>query len=197
MKSSIVIIMLILSVLLLSGCGDAREISATAIVLGAGFDKDGEQIQMTIEVRGADSSEAAVLQTGGDSLDDCVNRLQELIEEELFWGGISAVIYGNTMDDRLADACGRYLYRVLGVSGKSPVFAAQSCSASDVLNGSYGQAPYVSMGLGEALRQSYHCDNDILTLVEQLETDSYSEDLTQAATVCVDNGKTVSLVIRY
>lgn len=191
-KACIALVLLTAS-LFSAACWDAKELSATAIVLGAGIDREQGRLRLTAELSTADSSEAAVLQSEGDSLEECLDALHQLIEEELFWGGTAAVIYGSGVDGKTADECGRFLYRTLGVSGKTPVFRAWNSSSGDVLCGSFGQAPYVAIGLGEALRLAKG-GRALPTLIKQLEAFPDQAALELAATVSVDEEGTVSLV---
>ena len=178
----------------LAACWDARELSATAIVLGVGIDETGDRLQLTAELCGADSSEASVLQATGGSMEDCVKGLSRLLEEDLFWGGTAAVIYGSGVDGEKADECGMYLYRKLGVSGKTPVLRAWDCQAADVLGGNYAQAPYVSMALGEALQLRSRSSAEIMTLLKQLEAAQGQSGQGRSAVVGVNGDSSVILV---
>ena len=188
------IILLLLTCLCSAACWDARELSSTAIVLGIAVDQSEEQLMLTVELCGADSSEPAVLQTFGATVPECAGALRQLVEEELFWGGAVVIIYGGRIDGKAADECGMYLYRELGVSGKTPILRAWDCSAGDILRGSYGQAPYVSMGLGESLRLSPAKDERSLTLMKQLEGSLGSVGIGRATVVEVDENGRVKLV---
>ena len=188
------IILLLLTCLCSAACWDARELSSTAIVLGIAVDQSEEQLMLTVELCGADSSEPAVLQTYGATVPECVGALRQLVEEELFWGGAVVIIYGGRIDGKAADECGMYLYRELGVSGKTPILRAWDCLAGDILRGSYGQAPYVSMGLGESLRLSPAKDERSLTLMKQLEGSLGSVGIGRATVVEVDENGRVKLV---
>ena len=188
------ILLLLLGSLFSAACWDARELSATAIVLGVAFDQDDDRLMLTVELCGADSSEPAVLQTYGGTAGECVGALRQLVEEELFWGGASVIIYGHMLDAKAADDCAVYLYRKLGVSGKTPVLRSWDCKAGDVLCGSYGQAPYVSMGLGESLRLSAGKEDRPLTLMKQLEATFGAGVSGRAAVVAVDENGRVRLV---
>ncbi len=191
---AIMIIMLLLTCLCSAACWDARELSSTAIVLGIAVDQSEEQLMLTVELCGADSSEPAVLQTYGATVPECVGALRQLVEEELFWGGAVVILYGGRVDGTAADEYGMYLYRELGVSGKTPILRAWDCKAGDILRGSYGQAPYVSMGLGESLRLSPAKDERSLTLMKQLEGSLGSVGIGRATVVEVDENGRVKLV---
>ena len=190
----IIAFLLLLSCLFSAACWDSRELSATSIVLGVAFDHVEEQMMLTTELCGADSSEPAILQTYGNAVGDCVYALRQLVEEELFWGGVAVIIYGGTLDSESADDCGMYLYRELDVSGKTPIIRSWDCTAGDILRGSYGQAPYVSMGLSESLRLSAGNEDRPLTLMKQLEASLGSSGQGQAAVVELDENGSVKLV---
>ena len=190
----IIILLLLLSCIFSAACWDARELSATAIVLGVAFDQVEGRMMLTVELRGADSGEATVLQTYGGTVGECVGALRQLIEEELFWGGAAVIIYGRTLEGKAADDCGMYLYRKLGVSGSTPVMRSWDSRAGDILCGSFGQAPYVSTGLGESLSLSAGKEDKPLTLMKQLEASFGSGGLERAAVVEVDENGSVRLV---
>lgn len=191
---SIIIILLPLSCLFSSACRDARELSSTAIVLGIALDQIEQRMMLTVELCGADSSEPSVLQTYGSTIEGCVGALSQLVEEELFWGGTAVIIYGGMLDGKAADDCGMYLYRKLGLSGKTPVLRAWNCTAGDVLCGRYGQAPYVAMGLAGALQMGNDKKESLLTLMKQLEASFGSNIQDRAAVVDVDESGRVILV---
>lgn len=189
-----VVVLLLFSCIFSAACRDARELSSTAIVLGVAFDQIEEGMQLTVELCGADSSEPAVLQTYGGTVEECVSILRQLVEEDLFWGSAAVIIYGGTIDGGSAYDCGMHLYRKLGVSGKTPVLRAWDCKAGDVLSGRYGQAPYVAMGLGESLGLSSGKEERPLTLMKQLEAFAGVGRPGRAAVVEVDENGRVRLV---
>ena len=186
--------MLLISCLTCAGCWDAQELSDTSIVLGVAIDAVGEEEQVTLELCPADSGEALVLQASGENFEECIVKLQQLAEGELFWGGTSVLIYGNeASEDQLNDG-GLYLYQSLGASGKTPLLKVLNGSAAQVLQGDFGNSPYVSMGLGDALRLKRKKQGPIRTLVDQLEL-AWGVDVQRpVAAVTVDEYGTVSLL---
>lgn len=178
-----------------AACGDARELSATAIVLGIGIDESDEKIELTVELSSADSSEAIVLQARDDTLEACVKTIEQSNYEYLFWGGTAAIVFGGSLDEKTAGICALYLYRDLGVSGKTPVIEAWRCAAADILKGSFGQAPYIAVGLSEAMRiEGLSGSVRHLTLAKRLESYLGEVRQEQTALVTIDDDGNVRMV---
>ena len=159
---------LVLCAIFTAACWDAVELSDTAIVLGIGIDGNEEEITLTIELSGAESSDSTVMQSSAKSISECVKIIQSLNGEELFWGGTAVIVYGESLNEKwLADSA-LFLYRDLDVSGNTPILRTEKSSSSDVLHGSIGQSPSVSLGLSEAIhRNSAAADNmDLIALIE-------------------------------
>ena len=194
-KKIAMLIPLSLIPLLAAACGDARELSATAIVLGMGIDKDESQIELTVELSSADTSDAIVMQARGAAIEDCVRDIQLANYEYLFWGGAAVIVLGNSLDNNDAVLCESYLYRDLGVPGKTPILKGWKCSAADILNGSFGQAPYIAVGLSEAIRLKGRSETAYpLTLVEQLEAYMSQGKQEYAAFVAIDDEGCIRMV---
>ena len=188
------IIMVVFAAVICCGGCDARELSATSIVLGVGLDEDAGLVRVTVELSGADSSAAAVLSAAGANMTACVDALQRQIDEDLYWGSTAVLIYGDCIDRLAADSCGIYCYRELGISGKTPILRVVDRTARDVLAGTFGQAPYVALGLCEALRLKNVANQAELTLGEQLETAYAHSRPCETAAVTVGANNMVCLV---
>ena len=184
---------LLISCLTLAGCWDAQELSDTSIVLGIAIDAMGEEQQVTLELCPADSGEALILQAKGKNFEECVVKLQQLSEGALFWSGTSVLIYGDKASADQLNESGMYLYQSLGVSGKTPLLKVVNGQAAQVLQGSFGNSPYVSMGLGDSLRLKRKKQGPIRTLADQLEL-AWGENVERpVASVTVDEHGAVSL----
>ena len=181
--------------LLASACGDARELSATAIVLGIGIDESEGIIDLTVELSSADTNEAIVMQSRGAAMEACVKDIQLSNYEYLFWGGTAAVVFGDSLDENNADLYALYLYHVLGVSGNTPLFRAWECSASDILKRRFSQAPYTAVGLSEAMSLEERSETrENLTLAERLESSMEEGEQKYAALVTIGDDGHVRLV---
>lgn len=181
--------------LLASACGDARELSATAIVLGIGIDESEGIIDLTVELSSADTNDAIVMQSRGAAMEACVKDIRLSNYEFLFWEGTAAVVFGDSIDENKADLYVLYLYRDLGVSGKTPLFRAWECSAADILKGRFSQAPYIAVGLSEAMSLEERSESrESLTLAERLKSSMGQGVQKSAALVTIGEDGHVRLV---
>ena len=194
-KRTAVLVVLSLIILLGSACGDARELSDTAIILGIGIDEHEDQIELTVELSSADTNEAKVMQARGATMEACVKQIQLYNYEYLFWGGTAALVFGVSINDIDLDCYSLYLYQNLGVSGKTPLFRAWECSVSEIMNGRFSQAPYLSVGLNEAMRLKERSESEEqLTLAERLEASMGQGEQKFAALVTIGDDGHIRLV---
>lgn len=109
-----VVLSLFLSLSLLSGCGNSRELNQYAIVLGTAIDltEDGEielSVQFLNPEAGGNSSGGggsggggngsfSIVRTGkGLTVSDAASKLQELIPRKLFWGHCKVFVFGERL----------------------------------------------------------------------------------------------------
>lgn len=155
LKKTIVVLLLVTMMLLAAGCRDKTEMGDLAIVLGMGLDwVEDASLMLTIEVSNrkdpGEQGSSMTYSVSADTFEQAEEKLAKLVDKQLFWGNLTLLLFGGTFSDEqiLRYATSVYQDDKFGVS---LVVLRTEKRAKDVLQGSFGSADYVSLGLPEAL----------------------------------------------
>ncbi|PLT35413.1 Ger(x)C family spore germination protein [Bacillus sp. V5-8f] len=106
------VVLLILTLSLLAGCWDSRELNDLALVVGAALDKSKEdQIMLTVQIltpRSAGSSQQGgggsstqpqfvIKSATGQNMADAMLNLQQKVSRQIFWGHCEIFIFGESL----------------------------------------------------------------------------------------------------
>lgn len=107
-EHSLLLLILIFTVVFLTGCWDRQEVNDLALVTAAGFDKKADNTieltvlvfipkgggnQQTMESSSVGGSQTLVRSAGGITIADAMAKLQEKLPRQIFWGHTDVFIF--------------------------------------------------------------------------------------------------------
>lgn len=157
-----IIVFLILFSSLLTGCWSARELNESALVAGVGFDKDGDQYKMTVQIlqplkltpnaRTKSSNATYITSETGQSIFGIIRTFPHKTARKLFWSHAHVFVIGRDLAQQSVTETLDWFYRNQELRPLSYVVLSAT-SAADVLEsktelnpiGAYGVANIVSV----------------------------------------------------
>ena len=91
-------ILVVLLILLLTGCYNYNELNDLAIAVGLGIDKDENGYVVSLEIVN-DNKDSTIYSVNGDTLDEAFSNLYSICPKKIFLSHLEVIIYGNNIDN--------------------------------------------------------------------------------------------------
>lgn len=141
MSRRILIIIILISCILLTGCWSYREINSIYIIAGIGIDKveESNQYNITAELinikdnKREQSFESLLVETKGDSILDATTKMVRISGKEAYWGHAASIIISEEVAREGIIPFLDFIARNEAVRLGSNIYIAKDRSAKDVL----------------------------------------------------------------
>jgi spore germination protein KC len=163
-KKNIILLFLAISIFLLSGCWDRREVNDLALVTAAGIDKKSDDfIELSVLVfipkgtssqkgmegsPGGGSVQTLVRSAEGSTISDAMSKLQEKLPRHIFWGHCEVFIFDEELAKEKMNQHMDFIVRHSQLRERSQLFISKQ-KAKEILS----LMPPLERDISEVLRE--------------------------------------------
>jgi len=152
---------LVLTPLLLTGCWSARELNQSALVAGAGFDKENEKYKMTIQIlqplkltpktRGQSPSATYVTSETGQTVFETIRTFPHKTNRKLFWSHCQIFVIGHDLASESITKTLNWFYRNQELRPLSFIILSEG-KASDVIKAKSSLNPIAAYDVADTVK---------------------------------------------
>ncbi|RKD22846.1 hypothetical protein BEP19_11430 [Ammoniphilus oxalaticus] len=181
-----------------AGCWDRIEINDLAIVVGAGVDKKGDEVEVTAQIivpkvlsaEGGGAGDETMVRTGrGATITDAVADAQTKFSRRIFWGHTKVIVFGEELAREGISEYADFFARHPKARLRSHMYVSKASTAKEVLMLHPALERSSSEVMREMSRSPFQMDVTLKDLLEMLESEAHAAVIPAVSILPVEQGQ--------